>query len=162
MNEYIFVIIGLIALFVITEVIAILTHKNWIRLIGAITAIVFLFTLTFLFNQNYTVDTKSWKNGVYEISKDADGTFYYVDIESADKKIKKANTKDSDVYMSWTTSDRPIIYQGKAQYGFLENNIIIYCMPYQSDATKEYNEAYKESIREEIINELKDEGKIKS
>ena len=160
MNAYIFIIIGLVAIFAITEVIAILTHINWIRFIGAIAAIVFLFALTFLFNQNYTVDTKSWKNGVYEISKDADGTFYYVDL--ADKKIKKANTKDNDVYMSWTTSDKPIIYQGTAQYGFLENDIIIYCMPYQSDATKDYNEAYKESIREEIINELKDEEKIKS
>ena len=88
MNAYIFIIIGLVAIFAITEVIAILTHINWIRFIGAIAAIVFLFALTFLFNQNYTVDTKSWKNGVYEISKDADGTFYYMDL--ADKKIKKA------------------------------------------------------------------------
>ena len=160
MNVYIFIFIGLIAICAITEVIAILTHIDWIRIIGSIVAIVFLFTLIFLFNQNYTIDTKSWKNGVYEISKDADGTFYYVDLE--DKEIKNANTKDSDVYMSWTTSDKPIVYQGKAKYGFLEDDIIIYCMPYQSDVTKEYNEAYKESIREEIINELKDEGKIKS
>lgn len=160
MNVYIFIFIGLIAILAITEVIAILTHINWIRIIGSIVAMVFLCTLIFLFNQNYTVDTKSWKSGVYEISKDADGTFYYMDL--ADKKIKKANTKDSDVYMSWTTSDKPIVYQGKAQYGFLENDIIIYCMPYQSDATKEYNEAYKKSIREEIIDELKEEGRIKS
>ncbi len=160
MNEYIFLIIGFVAIFAITELIAFLTHINWVRFIGAIAEIVFFLILTFLFNQNYTVDTKNWKNGVYEISKDADGTFYYVDLE--DKEIKNANTKDNDVYMSWTTSDKPIVYQGKAKYGFLENDIIIYCMPYQSDATKEYNEAYKESIREEIINELKDEGKVKS
>lgn len=160
MNVYLFVTIGLVAIFAITVVITIRTHIDWFSIIGAITAIVFLFTSTFLFNQNYTVDTKNWKNGAYEISKDADGTFYYVDLE--DKEIKNANMKDSDVHMSWTTSDRPIIYQGKAQYGFLENDIIIYCMPYQSDSTKEYNEAYKESIREEIINELKEEGRIKS
>ena len=117
-------------------------------------------SLHLLFAKYARLDTsaESMSPAVYEIEKDADGTFYYKDLET--NQIVHKNTKDNDVVMSYTLAHRPVINQGYKRWGFLYTPVTIYCSTNYEDYEK-YDKMRMESYREQIIDELREEGRLK-
>lgn len=134
MRLYIFLLLTLSIIIILSLIIRRITNRSFILIIGLILAIIVVFLVPYIFYEYKEVNPSEWSSGVYQIDKDSNGTFYYFDKSS--NEIKSANTSDKNVYLSWVSTGTPVIYKGVARLGIIKEDILVYCMSYDNYVIK--------------------------
>lgn len=91
------------------------------------TCLIFFSQLLFNIYARPDTNAESMNQAIYATETDVDGTFCYKDADTNQFVLK--NTNDHDVTINYTLAHRPVIYQGVKYWGFLYDDVIIYCYP---------------------------------